>query len=723
MKAVLKIALITVFNLVFDLIQLSRASVLQLSKDKKCTSQNFTQNLGYCSYPQIERWFDSLNVRLVGNWPFGNPHDIVNDSTRNLVFCSSGGGVYVLDVTNPSNPIKVSEKIHNLGNIWVMHYDYAEQRLYAAGGYPGTLEIWDVSVPENAVKLGQYITNDHMRGIASSGTYVYLGNMAAGLRILDVTDPSIPVEIGFFNTPGTAHAVEIIEQIVYVADGDSGLRIIDVSIPSNPVEINYKTGSFARIAISDSLAFLTGGNALTIFDISDPIDPREIGFMYIPQALDAVANDSIVYVAVYDYGLRIISVSDPANPYEIGGCILVGDTYHLANSGQYVYIANHDVGETHCMKIIDVTDPANPYVADQYQTPDCALSVCVHEQCAFIADFYKGLRIIDISDLTNPYELGCYDTPAGAIKVVVEDPFAYVLDHSHSAMNALRIVNYSDPSNPVEVGHQMFTHQVFSIDKVDSLIFIAGFDAGLRIFSVADPVNPYQVGRCETPGLAYGVEVSGSYAYVADGPEGLRVIDISNPQDPVEVGFCLTADWPVDIVLNGQYAYIAASVGGLYIIDITDPANPYQIAHCCTLGWPEEVQLSPPYLYIAAWHYGLRIFDVSNPHNPQEVGYYMTPMHAAGIDGSEEHVFVATQNTGLQIYENSLYGIESQKYPLSANHVLSATIFTGPLLLPEDKICRVFDITGRAVAPEKMKPGVYIVEIDGVIMQKVVKIR
>lgn len=52
-----------------------------------------------------------------------------------------------------------------------------------------------------------------------------------------------------------------------------------------------------------------------------------------------------------------------------------------------------------------------------------------------------------------------------------------------------------------------------------------------------------------------------------------------------------------------------------------------------------------------------------------------------------------------------------------------ATIFSGPLLLPEGKKCRVFDITGRLVSPARMRPGVYFIEIDGEIKQKVVKIK
>lgn len=54
---------------------------------------------------------------------------------------------------------------------------------------------------------------------------------------------------------------------------------------------------------------------------------------------------------------------------------------------------------------------------------------------------------------------------------------------------------------------------------------------------------------------------------------------------------------------------------------------------------------------------------------------------------------------------------------------IAATIVSGPLQLPEDKKCRVFDITGRAVAPDKIQPGVYFLEIEREVVQKIVKIR
>ena len=54
---------------------------------------------------------------------------------------------------------------------------------------------------------------------------------------------------------------------------------------------------------------------------------------------------------------------------------------------------------------------------------------------------------------------------------------------------------------------------------------------------------------------------------------------------------------------------------------------------------------------------------------------------------------------------------------------INTTIFRGPLQLPEDKKCKVYDITGRLVEPNRIAPGIYFIEIDGVVTQKVVKVR
>jgi hypothetical protein len=77
---------------------------------------------------------------------------------------------------------------------------------------------------------------------------------------------------------------------------------------------------------------------------------------------------------------------------------------------------------------------------------------------------------------------------------------------------------------------------------------------------------------------------------------------------------------------------------------------------------------------------------------------------------------IKTDSTGsADISENST---------MDKNHVQKySTIFNGPLLLPEGKTWKVFDISGRQVIPDMMRTGIYFIEVDGEVKQKIIKIR
>ncbi|MCK4255308.1 hypothetical protein KAX35_00350, partial [candidate division WOR-3 bacterium] len=111
---------------------------------------------------------DSLNVRFVGNWPFGLPNAVAVDTARCIAFCGSGGGVYILDVSTSASPTKISEKIHTRGVVGGLFYDESTYRLYIAADEAG-LEIWGIANPSNPVKLGYYDTPGGALGVAVAG--------------------------------------------------------------------------------------------------------------------------------------------------------------------------------------------------------------------------------------------------------------------------------------------------------------------------------------------------------------------------------------------------------------------------------------------------------------------------------------------------------------------------------------------------------------------------
>ena len=69
-----------------------------------------------------------------------------------------------------------------------------------------------------------------------------------------------------------------------------------------------------------------------------------------------------------------------------------------------------------------------------------------------------------------------------------------------------------------------------------------------------------------------------------------------------------------------------------------------------------------------------------------------------------------------------LVGVEEDEARIVKQSSFNPTIFRGPLQLPEGKKCKVFDISGRVVQPDKIQPGIYFVEVDGVVLEKVVKV-
>ena len=73
--------------------------------------------------------------------------------------------------------------------------------------------------------------------------------------------------------------------------------------------------------------------------------------------------------------------------------------------------------------------------------------------------------------------------------------------------------------------------------------------------------------------------------------------------------------------------------------------------------------------------------------------------------------------------DTTTIGVVEKRTDPASNNIKYPNILSGPLILPEGKECRVLDITGRVVRPDRIKPGIYFIEVDGVIMQKVVKIR
>lgn len=609
--------------------------------------------------------FDSLNVRFVGNWPFGPSKAVTCDTSRGLAFCGSGGGVYILQVSVPSNPIKISENIHTKGIVLDLFYNITTKRLYIADGDWG-LEIWDINDYTNPVKLGCWCdTSSYVQNVYVSGSYAYI--VDGNLRVIDVSIPTNPQEVGNFETPGTAMGVYVSGTYAYIADhSPNSLRVIDVSNPTAPHEVGYCDVFHAMdVYVSGSYAYVANRAGLWIIDVSTPSNPYEVGNIVTPGYADGghYVSGSYAYVPDGNSGLCIIDVSTPSNPQKIGTYDTPGLAVDVFVFNNYVYVADelsYVPDEATGLKIVDVSIPSNPIEVSHYDTPDFVYNVFIDTNYAYLADRYGGFRIINISTLSEPYEVGFSYTPGNAYGVFASNSYAYVV----SGDSGLHVLDISTPSNPQEVGYYNtpgFASNVF----VDSLYaYVADNNSGLRVVDISIPSNPQEVGYCDTDN-AYDVFVSGSYAYVVDGYGGqLVVIDVSTPSNPVWMGSCSAPfmEYAYDVCVSGQYAYVADpyAIGhGMWVIDISSPTNPFEVAFYSTGAKACGVSVSNSYGYIADFFAGLNVVDVSNPLAPITAGYYYSHL-TSSVYASGSYAYVGTYYCGLQIYENLLSGVEGK---------------------------------------------------------------
>ncbi len=467
----------------------------------------------------------------------------------------------------------------------------------ALPGRPGSCAIRDPASDQRNIRLLSQIGGT-LNDVVIQGDYVYL---AIGPRVvvLDVSDPAHPAVVGRTDAlRGNVSAIAIQNSYAYVTAGNA-LYIFSITVLTCPLRVILTQSGVFEFVAYDGPAFhamdvaVEGDHAYVIFargtifegesylkviDISTPDAPTEVGELYRRHLAQAVAAaGDYVYVAFWG-ALTAIDVSNPEFPSEVGSCSEVDSGQDLVVVGNYAYVANWAVDE---FRIVNVGDPANPQQVGSYHTRGTAYGLAVAYPYAYVTDTEGGLRILDIADPSNPTEVGFYDLsddPHGehlaAFDVAVAGDTAYVVIDR----NSLHIVDITYHANPSK---------------------IASYES-----PVADPTS---------------VRVVGSYAYVTDYNRGLYILNVANPSDPQVVGLWDKNDpwmWPIDVDVAGDYAYVLDD-SELHIIDVSNPASPFEVgSYEDPSGGFTHIAVAGNYAYVTAEWKGLLVFDVSNPAVP-----------------------------------------------------------------------------------------------------------
>lgn len=222
---------------------------------------------------------------------------------------SSGAGLLVLDIRNPSAP----------DSVWYVGEDggYTEYDICAP---PETFYVYiaahDFFIVENCSTQFPYYeqrigTPGTARGIFISNSYAYLACEQLGLNIYYAARPDTgePLLVGSADTPSNARDVFVVDDYAYVADGRAGLVIMSVADPGNPQIVGtYDTPDYANdVFVDGDYAYVADGDGgVQIIDISIPAEPVLYSYVETSYANAIYVQNDLIYVADRDMGLVII---------------------------------------------------------------------------------------------------------------------------------------------------------------------------------------------------------------------------------------------------------------------------------------------------------------------------------------------------------------------------------------------------------------------------------
>lgn len=691
---------------------------IQVSSPEKSNVSRVVQPLS----PDKTRFqFDSLNVTYQGSWGFGQSFSIGSNAAGTIQFVGSGSGVIILDVTDPANPVKLSE-FSTRGLVDAIYLDESNNRLYVTAYFAG-FEIWDVSNITAPVRIGGGpVTGLPRGGIFASGNYVYVVSVADGIQIFDVTVPSSPVNTG--NCPLSASNLAWNSaksgNLIFAALSDGGMKIVDVSDPANPVIAGSYNGKVYGVWVANGFAYVVAYNyGFRILDISNLSSITIKGYCTVPgfpSRVQVIGN--YAYIGNTDSGsggINVVDVSDPAHP-------ALGNTY----PGYAAYIAGGGntlafTGSSLACTILDISAPAAPVLGSSWSLPIMTSDIYADGNYAYTGN--NGFRVFDISDKTHPVQVG-YNAVDGAIVRTAGNKAVYIRE-SMTANNPVMVMDIADPANPALLGQYNSPVMTNDLEVRDNLAYVACWWDGIRIVNFQDPANPvlssHAMGWTSggTPGVTYcyaqAIDVDGNYLYIIDyGPfeaedtRGLYIMDITDPAHPSLVNrFIDFTSYGYDLDAVGNFVYIADNYGGVEVIDVTDKSNPVTRGYVSLPDGANAIKVVQNEAFVADYiNGGVQIVNVSDPDNPAVAGFY-TPSgcFALGVDVQDNDIFLADGAGGFQVYSTSVFtginndhhsiGKASSAWPNPFYDHIKIKVNTGALT---DDLLGIYDVTGNKVA-------------------------
>ena len=178
------------------------------------------------------------------------------EAIDNYAYFTSRNGLYVVDISDPSDP-------QNLGRVdgtngFILENLDADNNMLAVAAHADGVLMYDISNPNN-LQLSATISADNAWCVRLKDGYAYIADEQA-VSIYDISISTSPNFIYEIETSNAVKDIALDQSFMYVAIGSDGVDIYDISDPANPIFLdNYNTNTLAhrispfenKLAVSD----------------------------------------------------------------------------------------------------------------------------------------------------------------------------------------------------------------------------------------------------------------------------------------------------------------------------------------------------------------------------------------------------------------------------------------------------------------------------------------
>lgn len=332
-------------------------------------------------------------------------------------------------------------------------------------------------------------------------------------------------------------AVAAKEDVAYAGTYYENVTILDMLDKTNPQIVGEIPGFtyVVQMKIIDDRLYVLTPAKLTIFDITDPFTPVELGRLYLQQG---------------GYGIN----------------------FHIHNNLVYInywWISPQMYG---CILIADISDPSDMTVyfdEDLYGSPNPSH---LNYPILFLLSYHGYMTIYDVSDSTDPYYYCTEEMNLGSSSCYARDTLLYMFGSCYE------LLDISNLRSPERIDYWNIGSRYDDVQLVDGQLFMADCAGGndVLVWDIdASPLEPYHVGFYRGNVLGF-MSIDLPYVYVPGGEYGLITLRFDDPTGiedektpvPDATEFLTAYPNPFNSTVNFHINNRSSNLGELKIYDV-----------------------------------------------------------------------------------------------------------------------------------------------------------